>query len=312
LARLFDRAGNVLGRVSPWLSLPTAIVAFVGAFFNPIAGTVLGWFGCDGARLTVSMFAADFINVGSDDTRASERKDQIDIQERIVRGILDNRGFSVAGVDGNFTCNVNFKNGTRSKYLFKFYDPNNQTKAFPDVAARSSVPYFASVDSYVKEIPDKGPTECTISYSDKYGAPRFATMTVEPPLEQRLGGVVAHRSLSDAQSQRKDKYCFSMVRDVVLGPGLTADCVSSTHVVTVESADGWDRAISSALRTTNLFNDIVGASSAREPGIILVCNKKAGCKDFGGARTALAKFTPQISLWLCNREDDALEDCEQP
>jgi hypothetical protein len=306
--------GKAAGIFRDWVGIPTAVATLVTAFFYPAVGTVLGWFHWDRASVSVTLFNTDVINIGSDDRAAFSRVDKIIAYERILRGQLVNNGFSTASLNSNFRCaGQNVKNG-RMVYTFAFYDPRQQIKIFPELAARATLSFFGRLTGagvYLEKdaLSAPGPKQCTFDYFDKYGfryQPSILNISDSQVKE------IDDLSREDESVDWPEQYCKGMVTKMRLADKVTADCVSGSHVIALEPSYSWNMALSRALSDAKSFMELTKSQAQRTPGIVLVCTKYSDCgEDKKQTIEALSNLGIPSTAWWCGDGRSGLKDCER-
>ena len=189
--RARQTAGRVVREISPWLALPVAIVAFVTALFNPIAGTFLGWFGADGARISFNVIDIPANFFDAPQAGASEGQED----EIFLRGILANDGFSLATIGSVIFCNLKFEDGSERAVSFEFYDPRDRINIHPFVEPRSATTYFAKYGAVGEVLPGDELSRCYLLYNDKYtdsSGSKESSANLSPNNEDNLRLILPH------------------------------------------------------------------------------------------------------------------------
>ncbi|PBB51922.1 MULTISPECIES: zinc ribbon domain-containing protein [Mesorhizobium] len=303
---------RVAEAVRDWIGFPAAVISAILAFYTPAETTIRRWLRQDVAQLSATLFNTDVINVGHDDMPAQDRVDKITEYESILRGSLNNAGFSTASLLSNFLCtgSVN-EDKTRTIYTFDFFDPQSQTKQFPSVDAKGSMQFFGRLDHAMpysdEQFATARPKSCQFGYYDKYGIRPLLVIDIDDDQLREIAGLVHEVKTAE----QRDRLCADSIRGFALGGGLVADCLNGTHVSMIEPSYLWQRGVKRALTSAAAYNRQIHSTSPPRPGIILTCDPQASDCDADAVafRATAGSLGSSLTAWFCPPDAESLAQC---
>jgi hypothetical protein len=278
--KIRGKAGSIAVAFRDLIGIPVAIAAVVTAFFNPAYLQILEWRGEDVPAVSASLYKVWPVNIGIDDVQPPQQVDKVTRYETLARGALTNTGYSMASLDLEFVCT----DAEANAYRFVFVEGQPKVNTF--------------VEDEVS--PTRTPNTCTLVFYDKYGTQEEIEMKVSK--EQLL--LMSSFSPTDETPEWIEHYCSHIIRNFELD-GVSADCMSNTHILAIEPIYLWHRAVKRAVRFSALYSRMIGSQATRRPGLILICNPEySTCEENVAAMSAfLRDFEPAITAWICRHDD---------
>ncbi|WP_421724940.1 hypothetical protein [Bauldia sp.] len=275
------------------------------ALIVPAVENVRSLLRLDGAAMTFEVMRPGTINVGSDDTPASQQVDVISQHVHFLVSALVNRGLSPAAVQPDFKCSATDRfSGATVTGIFHFIDINSQKKILEDITVNAGETVFVNtiLDSFGTKEFGYESTErnetCELIYSDKYGSKWIVS-----DISSYDYFPLASPGVTDSRVEVREKYCVDMIRGIKLGDE-PIDCISDSHILAIEPIYLWERAFGRAIRQADEFTRSTQENAVRTPGLVLVDCDDANCaQEYEEMRSALKGFVPRITVWLCDPSD---------